>query len=184
MRYESAFTKEELTARWDVITSPGRFAGANETLDWVYNASRKGDRVKLVKKPRAAYDPYATVFRGKIESRGGASRIRGVFTKSVFDYVITAVISAVYFGVCAEYLSRAHDRTVPLILISVGIAAVIFALTPMPGKIRKYGALIREVTGPSPRAKKKEAEDIPASQPAQSDGPRKKYDFRVFGRKK
>ena len=49
MRYKSLYKKDELIQRWDDITSPARFAGANETLDWVYNASRKGERVKLVK---------------------------------------------------------------------------------------------------------------------------------------
>ena len=167
MKYKSIYNKSELIARWDEITSPARFAGANAELDWVYNSFRKGDKIKLVKKPRASYDPYATVFRGKIE-------------QTKFDYIITAVIGAVYFGVCAEYLSRAADRTVPLLLISVGVIVVLFALIPFPGKRKKYGALIREVTGEPPDKKQKE-------EPKQTDTEyeeKEKYKFRMTGRKK
>lgn len=182
MRYRSLYSKDELIQRWDDITSPARFAGANETLDWVYNSFRKGDNVKLVKKPRAAYDPYATVFRGRIEETKNGSQIRGVFTKGLFDYIITLFIAVIYFGVCAAYLSRASDRTVPLILISVGVILILFALIPFPGKRKKYGALIRQVTG-DPRAKK---EDGPAKKPEEEPvyTEKEKYKFRVTGRKK
>ncbi len=182
MRYRSLYSKDELIQRWDDITSPARFAGANETLDWVYNSFRKGDNVKLVKKPRAAYDPYATVFRGRIEETKNGSQIRGVFTKGLFDYIITLFVSVIYFGVCAAYLSRASDRTVPLILISVGVILILFALIPFPGKRKKYGALIRQVTG-DPRVKK---EDGPAKKPEEEPvyTEKEKYKFRVTGRKK
>ena len=89
-------------------------------------------------------------------------------------------IAVVYFGVCAEYLSRAEDKTIPLILISVGIIVILFALIPFPGKIKKYGALIREVTG-EPPGKKKKAE--PTEQTVQ-DSEKEKYKFRFSGRKK
>lgn len=183
MKYKSLYGKEELTARWDDITSPARFAGANETLDWVYNASRNGDNVKLVKKPRASYDPYATVFRGKIERTKDGSQIRGVFTKGLFDYMITLFIAVVYFGVCAAFLSRAADKTVPLILISVGVLIILFALIPLPGKRKKYGALIRKVTGPAP-GKDAPAQKQPPEETEQSGDDKEKYKFRVFGRKK
>ncbi len=180
MKYKSRYNKEELISRWDELTSPARFAGANAELDWVYIASRKGDRIKLVKKPRASYDPYATVFRGRIEAAENGSQIRGVYTKGLFDYILTAVIAVVYFGVCAAYLSRVLDKTIPLILISVGIIMILFALIPFPGKIAKYGALIREVTG-TPPDKKKKAE--PAGTVI-SDNDKEKYKFRFSGRKK
>ena len=178
MRYRSLYSKDELIKRWDDITSPARFAGANETLDWVYNSFRKGDNVKLVKKPRAAYDPYATVFRGKIEEAKNGSQIRGVFTKGLFDYIITLFIAVVYFGVCAAYLSRAADRTVPLILISVGVIVILFLLIPFPGKRKKYGELIRQVTGGT----KAENEAEPKDEPVYTE--KEKYKFRVTGRKK
>ena len=182
MRYGSLYSKDELTARWDDITSPARFAGANEQLDWIYNASRKGDRVKLVKKPRAAYDPFATVFRGKISER----KISGVFTKGLFDYIITAAVSGVYFGVCAEYFSRAENRIIPSVFISVGILAVLLALIPLPGKRKKYGKLIRKVTGPSPD--RASAQPAPAPEENETGAPPEtedeRYKFRVFGRKK
>ncbi|MBO4868974.1 MAG: hypothetical protein J5585_04615 [Clostridia bacterium] len=174
MKYESSYGKEELIRRWDEITSPARFAGANEQLDWVYNASRNGDSVRLVKKPRASYDPYATVFRGKIEETKTGSRIRGVFTKGAADYVITAFIAAVYFGVCVAYVGRAADKTVPYLLISVGIAVFIFLLTPLPGKRRKYGELIREVVGEAPGAA-----GTDNSAPTQTQEQKEKYKFRL-----
>lgn len=181
MKYKSTYNKEELISRWDEITSPARFAGANAELDWVYNSFRKGDKVKLVKKPRASYDPYATVFRGKIETAKNGSQIRGVYTKGLFDYIITAAVGAVYFGVCAEYLSRAQDRTLPLMLISFGVIAVLFALIPFPGKRRKYGALIREVTG-DPPGKKQNAEKTDGGGTENKE--KEKYKFRVSGRRK
>jgi len=183
MKYKSSYSKEELTRRWDEITSPARFAGANAELDWVYNSSRKDDKVKLVKKPRASYDPYATVFRGKIEATKNGSQIRGVYTKGLFDYIITAIVGVVYFGVCAEYLSRASDRTIPLLLISTGIIVVLFALIPFPGKRRKYGALIREVTGTMSDKKQKEEKEPGAAQ-SYDYKEKEKYKFRVTGRKK
>lgn len=181
MIYKSKYGKNELLKRWDDITSPARFAGANAELDWVYNSFRKGDKIKLVKKPRASYDPYATVFRGVIEETKYGSRIRGVYTKGLFDYIITAFVAAIYFGVCLEYLSRAQDRTIPLLLISVGIITVLFALIPFPGKRKKYGALIREVTGDPPGSKKEKAEEQPAA-PVYEE--KEKYKFRMTGRKK
>ena len=180
MKYKSIYNKKELVDRWDEITSPARFAGANAELDWVYNSTRKDDKVKLVKKPRASYDPYATVFRGRIEQTKNGGQIRGVYTKGLIDYIITAIIGGVYFGVCAEYLSRAQDKTVPLMLISVGVIVILFALVPYPGKIKKYGVLIREVTGEPPGKKQKEP-------PVQTDTEYKekeKYKFRMTGRKK
>ena len=173
MKYESKYTKEELTERWDEYTSPARFAGANEQLDWVYNASRSGDSVRLVKKPRSSYDPYATVFRGVIEKSGEGSRIRGVYTKGVFDYVITLFIAVIYFGVCAVYAGRVSDRTVPYLLISAGVIVILFLLIPLPGKRRKYGELIKEVTGQN--------ED--GGDGAVNEN-KEKYKFRIKGAKK
>ena len=195
MKYRSFYSKDELTKRWDEITSPARFAGAHEELDWVYNASRKGDRVKLVKKPRASYDPYATVFRGKIEGSKTGGRIRGIYTKGVFDYIVTLLIAVVYFGVCANQFSRVSDRTVPMMLMSIGMIVILFLLIPFPGKRKKYGDLIREVTGPAPDKKyvpapeapeAHEAPETPAAEPEPAREPEEKdkYKFRVFGRKK
>lgn len=174
MIYKSGYDKAELIRRWDDITSPARFAGANETLDWIYNASRKDDRVRLVKKPRAAYDPYATVFRGRIKEEENGSAIRGVFTKGLADYIITFAVFGIYFGVCAEYASRAADKTLPLMMISVGIAAVLFLLIPLPGKRRKYGELIKKVTG------EKDFAPAPAEKPAEK---KEKYKFRLSGKR-
>lgn len=178
MRYRSLYTKDELIKRWDDITSPARFAGANEELDWVFIASRKDEKVKLVKKPRASYDPFATVFRGRITETKTGAEIRGVFTKGLFDYIITFFVAVVYFGVCAAYLLREPEKTIPLLLIYVGITVILFALIPFPGKRRKYGALIREVTGPSPD--KKTAVPAEESETKATE----KYKFRVTGRKK
>lgn len=169
MKYKSKYSKEELIKRWDDITSPARFAGANAELDWVYNASRKEDRVRLVKKPRASYDPYATVFRGRIEKDGEGSSITGIFTKGIADYIITLIVGSIYFGVCAEYASRSAVKTVPYLLISAGILVVLFLLMPLPGKRRKYGELIKKVTG--------ETDDRPSD--GVPDPGREKYKFRI-----
>ena len=184
MKYTSLYSKDELIKRWDDITSPARFAGADDELDWIFISSRKGDNVKLVKKPRASYDPYATVFRGKIEQTNDGGHIRGIFTKGLFDYIITLVIAVIYFGVCAVYLSRAEDKTLPLIFISIGVILVLFALIPFPGSRKKYGALIRRVTGSAPADTKVSEEKPVQAQSEKSKEDEEKYNFRVFGRRK
>ena len=100
----------------------------------------------------------------------------------LISFIVTSCVIYGFFGVCAAYLSRASDRTVPLILISVGVILILFALIPFPGKRKKYGALIRQVTG-DPRAKK---EDGPAKKPEEEPvyTEKEKYKFRVTGRKK
>ena len=89
MIFKSNYGKEELIARIDDLTSEARFAGADEINDWVFQSKRKDDRIKIVRKPKNAYDPFAAVFRGKIVGLENGSAIKGVYTKSVFDYVFS-----------------------------------------------------------------------------------------------
>ncbi len=83
----SGHKREVLESRWDEMTSPARFAGCDDTMDLIFVAKRSGGRVRLVRKARIAHEPFCCVFRGKISGSGSGSVIKGVFTKSVADYI-------------------------------------------------------------------------------------------------
>lgn len=144
--FHSDLSKEELTMRWDNITSPARFAGADDMTDCVFISTRKDDRVTLVKKPKISFDPLSAYFRGKISADGDGSKITGIYTKGLTDYIVGAAISLIYFGVAAEYASRAENPSMPLAFIVGGIIVLILLYITYPGTRKKYEALIKEVT--------------------------------------
>lgn len=90
---ESKFTPEQLAQRWDEKTSPARFAGNDALMDNIFIASRKEDRVFLIRRASGALDPFATVFRGRIVPCGSGSAIKGRFTKRLFDYLLLLVLA-------------------------------------------------------------------------------------------
>ncbi len=83
---KSRYNEAELAARWDERTSPARFAGNDDLMDAVFVAKRKQNRVILIRKARGSWDPFATVFRGRIVPLPDGSAIKGYFTKRLLDY--------------------------------------------------------------------------------------------------
>ena len=88
LHLESRYSTEQLLARWDERTSLARFAGNDDVLDVIYVASRKKNRVFLIRKARRTLDPFATVFRGRIFPCGDGSVLQGSFSKRLFDYIL------------------------------------------------------------------------------------------------
>ena len=102
----SGHKREVLESRWDEMTSPARFAGCDDTMDLIFVAKRSGGRVRLVRKARIAHEPFCCVFRGKISGSGSGSVIKGVFTKSVADYFIVLLITALLCYIRQEMFLR------------------------------------------------------------------------------
>ncbi len=191
MIYKSNYGKEELIARFDDLTSEARFAGADELNDWVFQSKRTDDKIKIVRKPKSAYDPFASVFRGKIVATEYGSAIRGVYTKSVFDYVFTFFVFFIYFGVCAKYYGSADDKTTPTVMIFAGIAIILLLFSSLPHTRKKYGDFIRRVTvgdgqapsaRPEPKEEKREdkpEEKIKPEEKQPEEKEKKKFKFRI-----
>lgn len=146
MIFESDFDKAALISRFDDLTSEARFAGADEQNDWVFQSTRKGDKIKIVRKPKNAYDPFATVFRGKITETKSGSAIKGVYTKSLPDYIFSFFVFFIYYAVCFKYYSSSADKTVPLTLIFAGALIILLLFSSLPHTRKRYGDFIRRVT--------------------------------------
>lgn len=146
MIFKSNYGKKELISRFDDLTSEARFAGADEMNDWVFQSKRTDDRIKIVRKPKNAYDPFASVFRGKIVETEHGSAIKGVYTKSVFDYISAFIVFFIYFSICAKYYNMSEDKTNPTVMIFVGIAIILLLFSSLPHTRKRYGEFIRRVT--------------------------------------
>ncbi len=143
---KSRYSPEQLAARWDACTSPARFAGNDELLDTIFIASRKKDRVFLIRKASGALDPFATVFRGRIVSCGGGSGIKGHFTKRLFDYLILLL-----FALADVFFYWRGMRAGP-VSSSMTAGCIVFAIIllllaiPLRSPRRRYRAFLEEIT--------------------------------------
>lgn len=146
MIFRSGFDKAALILRFDDITSEARFAGADEQNDWIFQSFRKGDRIKIVRKPKGSYDPFASVFRGRIMETESGSAIKGVYTKSLPDYIFTFIIFFVYYTVCFNSYASAENKTAPLAFMIVGAAIILLLFSSLPHTRKRYGEFIRRVT--------------------------------------
>ena len=122
----SGHKREVLESRWDEMTSPARFAGCDDTMDLIFVAKRSGGRVRLVRKARIAHEPFCCVFRGKIS--GSGSVIKGVFTKSVADYFIVLLITALLFYIRHEVILRDRKQYTINFLIAFWLVAAVMLL--------------------------------------------------------
>lgn len=147
IRLPCSYTKSELTARWDEYTSPARFAGSDETLDLIFVAKRKGDRVTLVRKAKSVHDPYASVFRGRIRSDGEKSEIVGFFTKTVFDYLFTFLVIFALLYVQITVNSRGEDPYAANVLLVAAIVIAFAVLHCSRGAKRRYTDFLTGITG-------------------------------------
>lgn len=144
---KSTYSPEQLTARWDERTSPARFAGNDDVLDNIYIASRKRNRVFLIRKARGALDPFATVFRGRIVSCGDGSELRGFFSKRLFDYLLLLCLLALDLFVYERALAQAA-MTDGLKCGCLMFALVMLLLAvPLPFARRRYRDFLLEITG-------------------------------------
>ncbi|MCH5182820.1 MAG: hypothetical protein J1E00_01465 [Oscillospiraceae bacterium] len=142
---ESKFTPEQLTQRWDEKTSPARFAGNDALMDNIFIASRKEDRVFLIRRASGALDPFATVFRGRIVPCGGGSAIKGHFTKRLFDYVLLLVLAFLDGFV---YYRAMEEGSVSPSVTGFCIAFVVLLLliaVPLRKPRRRYREFLEEI---------------------------------------
>ena len=142
---ESKFTPEQLTQRWDEKTSPARFAGNDALMDNIFIASRKEDRVFLIRRASGALDPFATVFRGRIVPCGDGSAIKGHFTKRLFDYVLLLVLAFLDGFV---YYRAIEEGSVSPSVTGFCIAFVVLLLliaVPLRKPRRRYREFLEEI---------------------------------------
>ena len=143
----SEYSPEELEKRWDEYTSPARFAGNDDTLDLIFSATRRGNRIKLVRRAGTTHEPYAAVFRGRIVADKNGSALKGVFTKSIADYVITAIIISIAAMMRVYAESRGSDLYTTNVLLALCIVGGMLLLMNYRRTKRKYVEFMSSVTG-------------------------------------
>lgn len=143
---KSKWTPDQLAQRWDEKTSPARFAGNDALMDSIFIASRKEDRVFLIRRASGALDPFATVFRGRIVPCGEGSAIKGHFTKRLFDYVLLVLLAVLdgflYFRMLdSGQVSASYQGFCAAFALLLLLAAV-----PLRAPRRRYRAFLEEIT--------------------------------------
>lgn len=147
MKTESSLSKDKLISSWDEYTSPARFAGSDDIFDDIFISKRKGDKVVLKRRPRASFDMFSTVFRGKLCEDGTGSCISGVFTVGIADYIVSFLIAAVYaYTVYTVYERNGSTVDGKVVLLAViGCALLWLALRPKSNSKKKYKALFDKI---------------------------------------
>lgn len=146
VRYTSNFTKKELTERWDEYTSPARFAGADETLDLIFCAKRRGDSVKLMRRTKVSRDPFSANFYGIIKSTKQGSMIVGFYAKAIVDYLLVGIVLGLLFCMRSYIIERGESlNTINSLLIVAIIGGLILLRNTRTSK-RKFSELIFKIT--------------------------------------
>lgn len=143
---ESKATPEQLAQRWDEKTSPARFAGNDELMDNIFIASRKEDRVFLIRRASGALDPFATVFRGRIVPCGSGSAIKGRFSKRLFDYILLLVLA--FLDGFVYYRAMADGSVSPSVTgfcIAFAVLLLLIAV-PLRAPRRRYREFLEGIT--------------------------------------
>lgn len=143
---KSRFSSEVLKQRWDDYTSPARFAGSDETMDLVYVSKRAGSNVTLVRRARSAREPFSCVFRGKIRQTESGSEIKGIFTKSIFDYSLVAIVMGLLFYIRGSIIERGESVDTINIIIAFSLVAAFLLLVNYRPTKRKYVEFISRIT--------------------------------------
>lgn len=147
VKFPSEFSGKELTERWDEFTSPARFAGSDDRMDLIFVSKRDNNKVRLVRRARHAFEPFSTVFRGKIVSNEQGSEIVGSFTKSFFDYSVIALILALLLYIRAIIIERGESLATINSLLIIGIIGGLILLYNRRSEKRKYAEFIFRITG-------------------------------------
>ncbi len=142
---KSKCSEAELTDRWDERTSPARFAGNDDLFDAVFVAKRKQNRVTLIRKARGAWDPFATVFRGRIVPLQDGSAIKGHFTKRLLDYglLLLLLLADGYF--CFRLQDMGKLSTAASVGCLVLAAILLLLAVPLRASRRRYRAFLQDI---------------------------------------
>ena len=106
---------------------------------------RSGGRVRLVRKARIAHEPFCCVFRGKISGSGSGSVIKGVFTKSVADYFIVLLITALLSYIRHEVILRGSSQYTINFLIAFWLVAAVMLLYNTKRARGKYIEMLNRI---------------------------------------
>lgn len=147
IKFPSNLSPQELAEKWDEYTSPARFAGSDDTMDLIYVSHRKENTLKLVRKARTAREPFSCIFRGRINATEKGSEIVGFFAKSVFDYVIVAIILALVFYIRSLIVARGESLGAINTILVVALCASALLLYNTRAAKRRYADFIFRITG-------------------------------------
>lgn len=147
VKFKSDFSPDTLKERWDDFTSPARFAGNDDTMDLIFVAKRKNEKLKLVRRARSSFEPFACVFRGKIIKSEQGGEIVGIFTKSIVDYFVVAGIFALLFYIRSFIVERGTSLNTINSLLIIAIVSAVLLLKNRRASKRKYSEFIYRVTG-------------------------------------
>lgn len=144
--FKSKYSIDELIKKWDEFTSPSRFAGSDENMDLIFISKRKGNKVRLVRRARQSREPFSCIFRGKIEKTENGSAIKGVFTKSIFDYVFVGIIFALLFYIRMLIIERGDSlNTINVLLICWIVFGLLLLFNTRSAK-RRFADFITRIT--------------------------------------
>ena len=144
--FNSRFTVDELINRWDEFTSPARFAGADEIMDLIFVSKRKGNKVRLVRRARSKREPFSCVFYGRIESKEQGSEIKGIFAKSLIDYVAVAMIVALFAYIRYVVVARGDSPVTVNVMLAASIIIGAFLLYNTRSAKRKFAEFLSCIT--------------------------------------
>lgn len=147
LSFESKLSVEELKNKWDEYTSPARFAGSDENLDLVFISKRNDQKVKLTRRSKATREPFICVFRGKIEHTEQGSRIVGIFTKTIIDYLFVFGVIALLFYIKAEIVARGGAPSAINAVLAFSVVAGVLLLINARGTKRRFCDFISRIVG-------------------------------------
>ena len=142
---KSTLTKQELIARWDDRTAPARFAGNEDLEDNIFMATRKGDKVTLIRKARGAWDPFATIFKGSILSDGEHSVLEGTFGKRTLDYLILIGLGMLDFLFYFYASPERQTKSMMGFCILFAVVLIVLALPTRSAK-KRYRQFLEDIT--------------------------------------
>ncbi|HPE95373.1 MAG TPA: hypothetical protein PLT66_04835 [Bacillota bacterium] len=122
-------TLEELTKRWDYMTSESFYAGCDGVMDVVFTGTRKDDRITLIYKAPAMRTTFASVFSGRLVETPTGSAIIGGFRKRYSDYVIGAIICVLLFGFAQGMLDIYYYASIIFATVSLVIICLLLTVT-------------------------------------------------------
>lgn len=144
--FNSKYSADELIERWDEFTSPSRFAGSDENMDLIFMSKRKVNKVRLTRRARQSREPFSCIFRGKIEKTENGSVIKGIFTKSIFDYAFVGIVFALLFYIRKLIIERGDSLNTINALLVCWIVFGLFLLFNSRSAKRRFADFITRIT--------------------------------------
>lgn len=146
IKFHSKHSADELISRWDEYTSPSRFAGNDDTMDLIFVSKRKNNKVRLIRRSKANREPFACVFRGTIVSDEYGSVIKGIFTKTIFDYIVVGLIIAAIFYIRSLVEARGEPLNTMNALLVIAIVGGIALLYNLRITKKRYAEFISRIS--------------------------------------